>query len=464
MKKKTLVSSIITIALCFSVIAGSTYALFTDRKDLDVSVTAGNVELTAYYDTDSMQTWSVVNPILSDLGATSSNNFVTSDVRTDGEFDNGGTAKFEIDAQNLSTSVVIDRMTPGDVAKFKIDVTNLSNVNVQYRVRLISRGIDGYTDLTPALVTTAYIDGFNYTLDHNGDMIATNWKFVEANNEINDIWITINFPDTSNVIAPKDSYDENTQYIDPITGEALFNPDNYYQNAKAEMFFVVEAVQANGVAFKEASASDDFFDANGNFILNGNFNGGDAEGNVSVVTVPDTTKGVSGTSTIPVAGTTTYSNLYLDATEQKSEMATFVVLPETDSTLIFAENVTVEAKEDDVVVLAALFNDEEFTMMVDKTSKLIATGDGAAVLFVQGWNTEVVNLVFNGSVSECIEMNDGAAGLIFLCEDGTQYLTVNLYVNSVEDLYAYKNIVEAYGVKINWYVEGVLYTTTTYNH
>ena len=463
MKKKTLVSSIITIALCFSVIAGSTYALFTDRKDLDVSVTAGNVELTAYYDTTSMQTWSVVNPIYSDLGATNSNNFVTSDVRTDGEFDNGGTAKFVTDAQSLSTSVVIDRMTPGDVAKFKIDVTNLSNVNVQYRVRLISRGIAGYTDLTPALVTTAYVDGYNYILDHDGDMIATNWKFIEANDPINDIWITINFPDTSNVIAPKDSYDENTQYIDPITGNGLFNPDNYYQNAKAEMFFVVEAVQANGVAFKEASASDDFFDANGNFILNGNFNGGTADGITPVIAAPDTNRGTWGSATIPAKGTTTYSNLVIDATNQNSVGNTFMDLDDgVDSTLIFADNAKVIAKENDVVVCSLPSRGESFTMMVDETSKLVATGEDAAILLAQGWDGSVVNLVFNGSAAQCLELNDGAVGFAFFGNDG-EYLTVNFYVESVDDLNQYKALIQAEDTKVNWYVGGVLYTTTVYN-
>ena len=47
MKKKILLSSILTIALCLSIIAGSTYALFTSSADVNVAVTAGNVELTA---------------------------------------------------------------------------------------------------------------------------------------------------------------------------------------------------------------------------------------------------------------------------------------------------------------------------------------------------------------------------------------------------------------------------------
>ena len=162
MKKKALISSILTIALCLSIIAGSTFALFTANKTLDVSVTAGTVDLTAVYDTNSMLTWSLYE--------------TEANARTDGKFNNTGTAVFSGD------SVVIDRMTPGDVAKFMIDVENLSNVNVQYRVRMVAEEIietPGVTYAIPyhnALVVTAYIDGFNYPV--TGTENATLWRFV----------------------------------------------------------------------------------------------------------------------------------------------------------------------------------------------------------------------------------------------------------------------------------------------
>ena len=40
MKKKVLLTSIMTIAICFCVIAGSTFALFTDSSSLGIEVTA----------------------------------------------------------------------------------------------------------------------------------------------------------------------------------------------------------------------------------------------------------------------------------------------------------------------------------------------------------------------------------------------------------------------------------------
>ena len=46
-KRNVLISSIITIALCLSVIAGSTFALFTSEDKVNVAVTSGDVEILA---------------------------------------------------------------------------------------------------------------------------------------------------------------------------------------------------------------------------------------------------------------------------------------------------------------------------------------------------------------------------------------------------------------------------------
>ena len=47
MKKKVLLSSIATIALCLCLIAGSTFALFTSQDNVNIAVTAGEVEMVA---------------------------------------------------------------------------------------------------------------------------------------------------------------------------------------------------------------------------------------------------------------------------------------------------------------------------------------------------------------------------------------------------------------------------------
>ena len=55
MKKKVLLSSIATIMLCFCLIAGSTFALFTSQTEVNIAVTAGQVEMTAGIAIDKLE-------------------------------------------------------------------------------------------------------------------------------------------------------------------------------------------------------------------------------------------------------------------------------------------------------------------------------------------------------------------------------------------------------------------------
>ena len=52
--KKSIVTSILVIALCFSVIAGATFALFTSESKVNVAVTSGNVEVVATAENDAL--------------------------------------------------------------------------------------------------------------------------------------------------------------------------------------------------------------------------------------------------------------------------------------------------------------------------------------------------------------------------------------------------------------------------
>ena len=216
MKKKVLISSILTLAVCLAIIAGSTFALFTSTVTVNVAVTAANVNVVAAIQ-PTVKTWSLTE--------------TEANARTDGSFVNGGSAV--IDSTSNSTKLVISRMPPGDVAKFTIKVTNNSDVAVQYRVRAISeKGANATVDLTEALTITANVNGVDYAV--SGTENVTPWIAAPLNNgaagNITDMVITVNFPNGT----PEH--------------------DNAYKQAGADITFVVEAVQGNGV------------DSNGNLI------------------------------------------------------------------------------------------------------------------------------------------------------------------------------------------------------
>ena len=206
MKKKVLVSSLLTIALCLSLIAGSTYALFTSQTKVDVAVTSGKVDVTAAIDS-TLKTWS--------LGETEANN-------RGGSFANGGTATIDSQGQ-----LVISRMTPGDVVKFTIQVTNNSNVAVKYRVKATSTIGGGTVDLSNALTCVATINGEDKVMNQSSKNFETDWVLVQApggnGGDITDITVVVTFPN----------------------GTA--EHDNPFRDAQAKMTFTVEAVQGNGV-------------------------------------------------------------------------------------------------------------------------------------------------------------------------------------------------------------------------
>ncbi len=112
MKKKTLLTSLLTIAMCLALIAGSTYALFTSEDKVDISVSSGKVNVTA----------TVTNLVTYSMGEVT---------EVEGKFANGGTALFTTSDVKL---LKLDRVTPGDKVTFTIELTNASTVDIQYRL------------------------------------------------------------------------------------------------------------------------------------------------------------------------------------------------------------------------------------------------------------------------------------------------------------------------------------------
>ena len=429
MKKKVLLTSITTIILCVSIITGATFALFTDRQDLDVSVTAGNVELTAYYDTDSMKTWSVIEGI-------------KYPVRDDQKFDNGGTATFHqntdpSDGTSVYTSVIIDRMTPGDVAQFMIDVTNKSNVGVQYRVRMISRPLDGAVDLTPALITTANIDGVDHKLDRKGDEVASNWAYIDQNADINDILITIEFPVTDYTICPpRESYDSVTAYKDPITGEMIYNADNYYQNAKAEIIFVVEAVQSNARVYDYLVSDYDSLDAAFNPA------GG-------IINADNRTVVFGGTGSLYLQNETKIIDTVIDARSHEGYAAIYAPVYGDDTPALILDYGAKIYAPTNGYGSAILCNFRTTPITMNSGSKIIATGRGnSAIQFNEGEHTLILNDV------ELIEARNGAYGISLVG------VTLNIYVKDADAKAHYERLITdlepTMPSTVNWYVDGVL--------
>lgn len=109
MKKKVgiIASSVATIAVCASMVVGSTYALFTSEDKVDIAITSGNVEVTAEVQHLTM------------------------------DYDKAHVTGSNVQASLAGNTVTLDKMLPGDIVTFDIVIENTSNVDVQYRTSVI---------------------------------------------------------------------------------------------------------------------------------------------------------------------------------------------------------------------------------------------------------------------------------------------------------------------------------------
>lgn len=164
MKKKVTIvtSAVATMAICGSLIAGSTFALFTSNDKVDVSIKAGQVDVSAEVQEKSLQLYS---PKVLDYDGTVVDE---TNVATDTAFYNGGTA--EIKGGNLE----LNGVTPGDKATFKVAVTNNSTVKINYRSAWNCVGSSSLVDALDVTIDGAVYDGSAQT------SAWTVWETTEA--------------------------------------------------------------------------------------------------------------------------------------------------------------------------------------------------------------------------------------------------------------------------------------------
>lgn len=107
-QKSTLISAVLAIVMCVSLLAGSTFALFTSESKVNLAVTSGNVEVVA-----------------------SIENIEKSYVDENGETVSG--KLFGGDATFADGTLSLDNIVPKDTVKFHVKIANNSSVAIKYR-------------------------------------------------------------------------------------------------------------------------------------------------------------------------------------------------------------------------------------------------------------------------------------------------------------------------------------------
>ena len=224
MKKKLLLSSFAVIALCICVIAGSTFALFTDSAEVNVAVTAGDLDVNASVDANSIK--------MRSLGDTA-DAFPRSPAATNTAlqtFENGGTATYD----STNNELVISKMTPGDAVRFDLTIQNSNEedaIAVKYKFNWTIDGVqEGQASFLDVLEFTVYEKNADGTI---GNAIANpenSYQDLAVGASVNYI-VELVFADDNGNDSDNDGITDN----------------NEYKGTEAHINFLVEAVQPNGV-------------------------------------------------------------------------------------------------------------------------------------------------------------------------------------------------------------------------
>lgn len=169
MKKRIILTSVLSIAMCLSLNVGATMAFFGSESKANISVTGANVNVVASIDPATGFT-------------TYSKGIPTSEIegKQNGEFENGGTAS--IDAEG---ALVLNAISAGDSVKVHVDIYNDSNIRIQYRARVVCEEGEEFLDL----------------FEIENDIRHMAWQIAEIGNDLKDeiVEVTIGLPEDVNL-------------------------------------------------------------------------------------------------------------------------------------------------------------------------------------------------------------------------------------------------------------------------
>ena len=177
--KKIILSSILSLVLCLSVIAGATFALFTSESGVNVAINSGKVEVSAHAENLYLYSPTCIN---TDGTVADGTNAATGTT-----FQNGGTATI-----TNGNEIVLDRMTPGDKVTFDIVVKNNSSVTIQYQTKIALDALDKGIDLFSGLKVTLEKD--RVSTEYDGMTAYSQWATLKATGEVERTTVTIELP------------------------------------------------------------------------------------------------------------------------------------------------------------------------------------------------------------------------------------------------------------------------------
>lgn len=164
-KRSVIITAILAIMMCASLVAGATFALFTSNSKVNIVISSANVEVNA--DVKVTKTWHEDN-----------------NVEQLGLYDTG---KAEVTYENNQAKLTLSNFVPTDGVKLAVSLKNESTVKIKYRVVLLADRSAG-TELLDELDID--MNGMAF----RGYTLASKYVELGAGASIDDIPVTIVFP------------------------------------------------------------------------------------------------------------------------------------------------------------------------------------------------------------------------------------------------------------------------------
>lgn len=259
MKKtsKIIVMSLLTVALCVSLVAGATFALFTSQSDINIAVSSGKVSVQAQV--TGIKAWHIewADGAYSYVEDTVGGSAIEGFTATFGEsFADLGTLEY-----TAADGLTLTNFLPGDKVEVAIEVTNASTVSTKYQVQLV----DAHTEADdPALISALKVTKNGEDMVFGGSRtIASNWSEpIAAGTDIEDITLTIELPEdtddsfqgkTANIVLSVLATQGNAHTTDPtpVTSEEPADPN---------LLQIFNALELKDISAQSNAGAGDRFD------------------------------------------------------------------------------------------------------------------------------------------------------------------------------------------------------------
>ncbi len=412
--KKTLLTAILSIVMCMSLIAGATFALFTSESKVNIAITSGKVDVVA-----SISDFKVRENGDADWRTTSGNPV---------QFD-----KAESDTRTAvidGNKITLTNVSAGDGVKFVIDVANESTINVKYRTLVSYENDNGLFSELQVKIDNGLFNG----------LAVSDWAELTPSSDPANIDVEIVLPAESNaqglsceIIVAVEAIQGNASVIDPITKvkDGEYNINDEYGLALAASFVknyntgegsplvlnLTNDINMSGVAYTPIDC--------GWILLNGNNK-----------TISNLTAGVSAyekSGLFGYGGATTIKDLTLENVSVAGVQAGLIAGGGTEGTKV--ENVTIKGANSvkyvkDTYDEAAPGVGAIFGVTITPSAVDVTIADGATV--VVDYNDMLI--------TADLTIADKFSGLINALPDGSVkgnsagVSTVGAYFNDVETI------------------------------